>query len=81
MVTVRDLQQMCEIKDLTARNLEELEAKIHELERNRSTRDTDIVKIVLDAVENELDRLNTALDVSSIELIEAEVVNKLLTLS
>lgn len=81
MVTVRELQQMCEIKDLTAKNLEELKEKIHELERNRSTRDTAIVKIVLDAVENELDRLNTALDVSSIELIETEVVNKLLTLS
>lgn len=72
---------MCEIKDLTAKNLEELEEKINELERNRSTRDTDIVRIVLDAVENELDRLNTVLDVSSIELIETEVVNKLLTLS
>lgn len=58
-----------------------MEAKVCELEKSRSLRDTNIVKIVLNAVENELSRLNMDLAVSSIELIETEVVEKLLTLN
>lgn len=81
MVTVRELQQMCEVKDQNSSTIRELEAKVCELEKSRSLRDTNIVKIVLDAVENELSRLNMDLAVSSIELIETEVVEKLLTLN
>lgn len=81
MVTVRDSQQGAELKGMTGNTASVLNVCSNMAVLARSERDTAIVKLVLDAVEDELIRQNRPLDLASINRVEDEIVEGLLRLA